>query len=169
MGVFSQPHIEPEGRGWVPLAIGATVIVLVLAGIFVFGRPKEPAAPPPIDPYAESLQIGDLKLSAAENFVGGTVSYLDGKIANVGSKTVTAATVEVVFRNAMGQVVQKEPLPLMLYHTGMAGFPDVAPLSAVPLGPNTTRDFRLTLEHISNDWNQGYPELRFTQITTKTQ
>ena len=169
MGVFSQPHIEPEGRGWVPLVIGAAAIVLVLAGILVFGRPKTPPPPPAIDPYAENLQIGELKLSAAENFVGGTVSYLDGKVANVGNKTVTAATVEVVFRNAMGEVVQKEPLPLMLYHTGMAGFPDVAPLSAVPLTPNTTRDFRLTLEHISSDWNRGYPELRFTQITTKNQ
>jgi hypothetical protein len=165
--VFSQPQIEPEGRRWVPVAIGAAAIVLVLVGIFVFGRPKEPLAPPPISPYAENLQIGDLKLSAAENFVGGSVSYLDGKIANVGSKTVTAATVEVIFRNSMGEVVQKEPLPLMLYHTGMAGFPDVAPLSAVPLTPNTTRDFRLTLEHISADWNQGYPELRFTKVTTK--
>lgn len=165
--VFSQPNIEPEGRGWVPLAIGAVAIVLVLAGILVFGRPKELPGPPATDPYSEFLQVGDLKLSAEENFVGASVNYLDGKIANVGNKTITAITVEVTFRNSLGEVVQQEPHQLMLYHTGMAGFPETAPLSAVNLTPNTTRDFRLTFEHISADWNHGYPELRFTQVTTK--
>ena len=95
--------------------------------------------------------------------MGVSVSYLDGKITNVGSKTVTGATVEVVFRNSLGEIVQRETLPLMLYHTGLAGFPDVAPLSAAPLMPNQTRDFRLTFEHISADWDQGYPELRFVR------
>ena len=165
--VFSQPNIEPEGRRWVPVAIGAAVIVLVLASVLIFGRPKEVAGPAAIAPYAEYLQTGDLKLSAAENFVGASVSYLDGKIANVGTKTVTGITVEAVFRNTLGEVVQREPVQLKLNHTGLAGFPDVAPLSAVPLTPNTTRDFRLTFEHISADWNQGYPELRFTQVTTR--
>jgi hypothetical protein len=165
--VFSTPNVEPEGRGWLPLAIGAVAIVLVLAAILIFGRPKAAPAQATIAPYSEFLQIGDLKLSAAENFVGGSVSYLDGKIANVGSQAVTGITVETIFRNSLGEIVQREPHQLMLYHTGMAGFPDVAPLSAVPLTPNTTRDFRLTFEHISADWNQGYPELRFTQVTTK--
>jgi len=165
--VFSTPNVESEGRRWVPVAIGAGIVVLAVLAVFIFGRPTAPPAPPAIAPYAENLQIGELKLSAAENFVGGSVSYLDGKIANVGKLTVSGITVEAVFRNSMGQVVQNEKLPLMLYHTGMAGFPDVAPLSAVPLTPNTTRDFRLTFEHISADWNQGYPELRFTQVTTR--
>ncbi len=165
--VFTTPNVEPEGRGWVPVAIGAAVIVVAVAAVLVFGRPKAPPPPPAIAPYAEFLQVGDLKLSAAENFVGGSVSYLDGKIANVGQETVTGITVEAVFRNSMGQVVQTEQQPVMLTHTGMAGFPDVAPLSAVPLTPNTTRDFRLTFEHISADWNQGYPELKFTKVATK--
>lgn len=165
--VFTTPNVEPERRGWVPLAIGASVVVVAIAAILFFGRATAPPPPPAIAPYAEFLQIGDLKLSAAENFVGGSVSYLDGKIANVGKEAVTGITVEAVFRNAMGEVVQKESVPLMLNHTGLAGFPDVAPLSAVPLTPNTTRDFRLTFEHISADWNQGYPELKFTQVATK--
>jgi hypothetical protein len=80
---------------------------------------------------------------------------------------VTGATVEAIFRNSMGQVVQRETQPLMLYHTGLAGFPDVAPLSAAPLMPNQTRDFRLTFERISADWGQGFPELRFVKITTQ--
>jgi hypothetical protein len=149
------------------VAIGAIIIVLAVAAIWIFGRPAKQASAPGIDPYSEYLQISDLKLSAATNFVGASVSYLDGKTTNVGSKTVTGATVEAIFRNSMGQIVQRETLPLMLYHTGLAGFPDVAPLSAAPLTPNQTRDFRLTFEHISADWDQGYPELRFVKITTQ--
>ncbi len=165
--VFSQPNIEPERRSWGPIAVGAAAVVLVVGIIVFLGRPKPQSGPAAIAPYAENLQIGDLKLSAAENFVGSSVSYLDGKIANVGPKVVTGITVEAVFRNSIGEIVQRESQPLMLNHTGMAGFPDVAPLNKVPLTPNTTRDFRLTFEHISADWNQGYPELRFTQVKTQ--
>src|SRR5690242_15625616 len=166
-GPFSQPQVEEGGGRWVPVVIGGVIIALIVIAILVFGRPAKQPGPAAIAPYAENLRVSGLKLSAAENFVGGSVSYLDGKITNVGSKTVTAATVDCVFRNSMGQIVQRESEPLMLYHTGMAGFPDLAPLSAVPLMPNQTRDFRLTFEHISEDWDHGYPELRFTQVTTR--
>jgi hypothetical protein len=164
---FSQPQVEDAGGRWIPVAIGAAIIVLAIVAIVVFGRPAKQPAPPAVAPYAENLSISDLKLSAAENFVGGSVNYLEGKITNAGPKTVTAAAVEAIFRNSLGQVVQRESQPLMLYHTGLAGFPDVAPLGAAPLTPNQTRDFRLTFEHISADWDRGYPELRLTQITAK--
>jgi hypothetical protein len=166
-GPFSQPQVDEGGRRWVPLAIGAAIIAAVVVAILVLGRPVKQAGPTAIAPYAENLRVGELKLSAAENFVGGSVSYLDGTIINVGNKTVTGVTVESVFRNSMGEIVQRESQPLMLYHTGMAGFPDVAPLSAAPLLPNQTRTFRLTFEHISEDWDHGYPELRFTRVITR--
>ena len=163
--VFS-PRQE-EKRRWLPLAIGALIVVVILAALLILGRPAKQAPAPALDPYSDNLRISGLKLSAATNFVGASVSYLDGKITNGGSKTMTGATVEAIFRNSMGQVVQRETLPLMLYHTGLAGFPDVAPLSAAPLMPNQTRDFRLTFEHISADWDQGYPELRMVRIAAQ--
>ena len=150
-----------------PRVVGGLVVVVAVAAVLIFGRPAKPPAAVAIAPYAEFLRVSDPKLSAATNFVGASVSYLDAKITNVGSKTVTAITVEAIFRNSMGEVVQRETLPLMLYHTGLAGFPDVAPLNAAPLTPNQTRDFRLTFEHISSDWDQGYPELRFVRIQTQ--
>lgn len=165
-GVFS-PQAKEEGRRWLPRAMGAAIIIVFLAAILIVGRPAKQAPAPAVDPYSDSLRISGLKLSAATNFVGASVSYLDGTITNVGDKTVTGATAEAIFRNSMGQVVQRETLPLMLHHTGLAGIPDIAPLSAAPLTPNQTRDFRLTFEHISADWDQGYPELRFVRITTQ--
>lgn len=162
---FGLPPVEEEGRRWLPLAIGAGLIVLVVGAILIFGRPKPPAVAA-LDPYAENLRIGDLKLSAAENFVGGTVNYLEGKISNVGNKTVASAVIECVFRNSLGQVVQRENVPLRLLTT-RAGVVDVESLAVAPLTPNQTRDFRLTFEHISADWDHGYPELRFIHISTK--
>ncbi len=166
-GVFSQPQVEEEGRRWLPLAIGAVIIVVVLAAILIFGRPAKQAGPAAIDPYSENLRISEPKLSTAANFVGASVTYLDGKLTNVGGKTVSGINVEAVFRNSMGQIVQRETMPVMLYHTGIQGIPDVAPLSVAPLMPNQTRDFRLTFEHISADWDHGYPELRFLKIATQ--
>jgi len=165
--VFSQPHFEPEGRSWVPLAVGAAVIIAVVLAIFFFGRPRPQTGPPAIAQYAENLQVGDLKLSAAENFVGGSVNYVGGKIANVGPRVVTGITVEAVFRNSIGEIVQREQVPLLLTKIGMGGEADTTPLSASPLMPNQTRDFRLVFEHISADWNRGYPELRFIKVDTR--
>src|SRR5512146_759077 len=99
---FSQPQVEEEKGRWVPVAIGAAVIAAAIIAILVFGRPTQQPAEPPIAPYAEYLQITEPKLSAAENFVGASVSYLDGKITNGGSKTVSGATVEALFRNSLG-------------------------------------------------------------------
>ena len=166
MGVpFSQPQVEESGGRWKPLAIGAVLMAAILGSILYFGRP-EPTAPAAINPYGENLRLSDLKLSAAENFVGVSVHYLDGKIANVGGKTVKAATVEVVFRNSLGEVVQRENQPLMLLVPGPAGtYTDLAPVSKMGLRPNENREFRLTFEHISADWDRGYPELRFVQLT----
>jgi len=162
---FSQPQVEESGGRWIPVVIGIVVIVAAIAIVLIFFRPQK-ATQAPINPYAENLVITDLKLSASENFVGGSISYLDGKVTNTGGKTITAATIECLFRNSMGQVVQTENAPLMILHS-QPGYPDLAPLNVLPLQPNQTREFRLTFEHISDDWNHGYPELRFTQLTLK--
>ncbi|MFB3917136.1 MAG: hypothetical protein ACE14M_10430 [Terriglobales bacterium] len=159
---------EETGSRWRPLAIGLVVIGIVLAVIWILSRNARPAPPPQQaeDPYAANLRISDLRLSTAHNFVGGKVTYVEGQVANLGGKIVTGAQVEVVFRNSLGEVVQKESQPLRVQETTLTQ-PDFVLLSAAPLRPNGVRDFRLAFEHISADWNQGFPELRFTKITTK--
>jgi hypothetical protein len=170
-GTFFPTPQQTEERGmrWVPIAIGAGIVIVVVALLVIFGRnPQPPEQEPPQPEYASSLHITDLRLSAAENFVGATVSYLDGKIANVGDKTVTDCRIQAIFRNSMGQVVQKEtqPLNVLLTRPGF-GYPDLVSLATAPLTPNQTREFRLTFEHISDDWDRGYPELRVLSLTLK--
>jgi hypothetical protein len=164
---FSPPSRAPE-RHWMPLVFGAVLVVLVVGSLVVLSRrpSSERIGDLPTDPYADDMAISDPHLSTAHNFVGGTVYYIEGSITNAGDKTVTGLRMEAIFRNSLGQVVQKEVQPLMLLHA-RPGYDDAIPVSAAPLAPKTHRDFRLAFEHISNDWNQGYPELRIVKVTTK--
>ena len=163
---FSQPAEESRGE-WVPLAIGAGVILLIVAAVLFLSRNrKEQTGPPPEAPYASNLPISGLKMSQAQNFVGAQVTYLDGKIANSGSRVVNGIAVEAVFRNSLGEVVGRESQPLMLLEE-RPGYDDAVSLSKHPLMPNESQPFRLTFEHISNDWNQGLPELRVMTVDFK--
>ena len=165
-GPFATTEPEPKGR-WIPLAIGAALILVVVAAILIFGRGRQAPANATVDPYSESLQVTGVKMSAAENFIGSSVNYLDGKIANTGGRTVAAARVEAVFRNSMGQVVDRQAQPLMLT-VHRPGFPDeYVSLTQQPLTPNANREFHLVFEHISADWDHGYPELRFVHLDLK--
>ena len=168
MGGFSQ-YTQPEDTPrWRPALIAGIVAVIVIAMIYALSRHDTSVASPPTaaPAYASSLRIGDLHLSTAENFVGGSVTYLDGKIVNDGSKIVTAAQVEVIFRNALGETVDRQTQALRI-EAAPLGHPDWVALNVAPLAPGQIANFRLTFEHISADWNQGYPEITFVGIETK--
>lgn len=148
-----------------PILLGI-VLVVVVAGVYVFlsrTRPT-PAAQP--DPYASSLKLSDIKMSQAQNFIGSTVTYIEGSIANTGNQTVTGVTVHVVFKNSLGEVVQAQDVLLQVI--GPNGlYSDASNLSAAPLTPGKTKTFRLTFEHISSDWDQAYPQMQITRVQKK--
>jgi hypothetical protein len=105
-------------------------------------------------------------MSAAENFVGATVNYVDGTVANIGSKTVTHAVVEVTFKDDMGQLAQREEVPLQVLKTS-GPYPEAVDLNASPLAPGQSEPFRLTFESISAQWNRQYPEIQVTEVAVK--
>jgi hypothetical protein len=170
MGGLMQPRPAEEERGriWTFVGLGVAIVIIVVAVLTIVGRSGRtgPQGPPP---YAANLKLSDLKMSAAQNFVGATVTYLDGKIANTGDKTVTRAIVQATFVNSLAQVVQRETLPIHVLTSGPSGgiYTDVVDLSAAPLAPGQTRPFRLTLEHVSADWNHAAPELKLIDVATK--
>ena len=150
-----------------PVAIGAGVIVAALIVVFVLSRTQpQPTGPMPEDPYSANLKVSDVHASQAQNFAGGSVYYLEGTIANTGPKTITGATVEAVFRNTLGEVVDRQTQPLTIIEQ-RPGYNDSVPLGQHPLTPNMQEQFRLTFEHISADWNQGVPELRFIHLDSR--
>ena len=164
--------IEPSPLGepqrdlnWRPLLAGA-VIVLLLIGLLALLSGKKSTGPAVQDPYAAKLKLSDLKMSQAQNFVGASVTYIDGTVSNTGDRTVIHAAVHVEFKNSLDQIAQIEDLPLQVLKTG-GPYPDAIDLSRAPLASGQSQPFRLTFEHISADWNQAYPELRVTEVTVK--
>jgi hypothetical protein len=156
---------ELEERGGFPLAAWgvAALIVVVLVGAFVFLGRKKPAAAPntllPADAYAASLPLAQFAMSESENLTGGKQTYLDGHIVNTGGRTVTAVTVQVVFRNDEDLAPQIDTVPLTLIRV-KEPYIDTEPVSATPLKPGDDREFRLTFETVPENWNQQMPEVR---------
>src|SRR3989441_13167512 len=165
MGGFIEPSpsIQQRDSNRIPILVGMVLVIVIVGIIALFsrGQSKGSAAP---HPYAANLKISDLKMSAAENFVGATVTYLDGMVTNTGDKTVTHATVHVVFKDSLGQIAQTEDVPLHVLQTG-GPYPDAVDLSTSPLAPGQSKPFRLTFESISAQWNHEYPELQITDVT----
>ena len=166
----SQPPFIPTALGdsqgpWRAIVAGVAAVAIVLGLLVWMGSGKRSASQAP-NPYADKLQVSNVKLAAAQNFVGGTVTYVEGKITNIGDKTVTGAVAEVIFRNSLGEVVQKELIPIRVL-VWQGPDRDILDLRSAPLKPGARADFRLTIEgNISADWNQGYPEVRITGVST---
>jgi hypothetical protein len=168
MGGLIEPSPLPERESdsnLRPILLGVAMVVLVVGVIALLtrGSPKSATTP---HPYATNLKVSDLKMSAAENFVGASVTYIDGTVTNTGDKTVTHAIVHVGFRNSLGEIAQAEDVPLHVLQTS-GPYPDAVDLSSSPLVPGQAKPFRLTFEHISSDWNQAYPELQVTDVSVK--
>src|SRR5271169_2265940 len=163
-----EPAPSPDQkRNWIPLLVGVIAVAVAVGAILLFLRPQIQDGAGP-NPYADKLKISDIRLSAAENYMGGTVTYLDFNIANTGDKALVGADVHAEFKNTLGEVVQKETLPLhVLVENQLAGYPDLVDMSRAPIGPGQTRTVRITLEHISEDWNQSYPQMELVDLKLK--
>ena len=160
----SQQIDDATPRG--PMIVGALVVLLALGALILAGRNARSTAANSADPYAKSVQLSDFKLSQAENFVGGNVTYLEGKVRNAGNKTVIGAQVRVTFKNSLQEVSQAENLPLMII-TARQPYIDTADLRSQPLKPGDTRDFRLTFEHVTADWNGAMPDVEVQSVSTQ--
>jgi len=166
----SETPFSPAAPGdspgpWRAVVAGVAVLAVMLGLLVWLGGGKRSVSRAP-NPYADKVQISNVKMAAAQNFVGGTVTYVEGRITNTGAKTVSGAVAEVLFRNSLGEVVQKEQIPIrVLVFQGPDR--DILDLRSAPLKPGASADFRLTIEgSISADWNQGYPEVRISSVST---
>ena len=162
-----RPAAAPE-RNWLPLAVAAAIVLTVGGGLLlVLGHGRSgPIVTPisaPADPYSASLFISHLAMSESSNLAGGKVTYLDGQIANQGNRTITGITAQVLFRDPAHEVAQNETQPLKIIRT-RDPYIDVEPLSAAPLKPGDTQDFRLIFDTVAQDWDGAYPEIKIIHV-----
>jgi hypothetical protein len=159
------PTTEKESSAVRPILIGI-VIVGVIVGVLALILRSEQKKPAPPPAYAANLKFSDLQTSAAQNFVGATVSYIDGTITNTGDKTVTHAVVQITFKDELGQTAQREENAIRVLRSG-GPYDEAVDLTAAPLAPGQSDKFRLTFENISAQWNHAYPDLQITQVGLK--
>ena len=159
----------PEPRSTLPWIIALGVVLIILGVIVGLGHRHQAANPggaglAPPDPYAVNLPLSNLQMSQANSAIGGQSTYVDGQITNKGDKTITGITVQVAFHGFANPIAQKATMPLSLIRTRQP-YVDTEPVSAAPIRPGETRDFRLIFDNLPQDWNQAYPEIRIISVT----
>ena len=153
------------------MAVAAAVAIAVAGGtILYYEHGKAAPAVTPVsaaaDPYSAHLAIDNLAMSESANLSGGKVTYLDGRITNQGSRTVTGITVQVLFRDAANEIAWNETEPLRLVRT-RDPYVDVEPVAAAPLKPGESRDFRLVFDTVPDQWDGAYPTIRILRVESR--
>ena len=161
---FAPPVREESGRNWLPMAIGGVLVAVAVVVIIFVSRTGSSSNSNQPNAYAAKLQVDNLHMATAENFAGGSVTYIQGRITNSGDKKVTGATVQVLFKNSLGELAQKETLPMMVLMPNTP-YVDYGPMQQAPLAAGQGRDFRLTLEHVTADWDGQMPVVKVVSVT----
>lgn len=152
-----------DGGNSTPIII--LVVLLILAGlvaVWVLERHHAVSRPASVPEgqrtlsaeqkaYLPLLVFSDFRMSAAANFLGDTVTYLDGTVTNKGGKPVRRIEVELNFVDTLNQVVLRETAH-PLANRGM------------PLQPGEAQAFRVTFEHMPTDWNQSPPAAKAVYV-----
>jgi len=163
----SQP--DPEQRKPLPLNIllGASVIVAIaLTFWFAFKSPQgsssrvaQSGVSVPMSPaeqaYAKSIQIENIALSRAENFIHQEVTILNADAVNAGQQSVANLTVTVEFFDDLHQVVLRESRSVL-------GSPSAA------LTPGQRRSFSISFDRVPSSWNLQQPAVQVTYLQLAT-
>jgi hypothetical protein len=167
-GLFAKRSPEPGDGSTMMMTWGLAGLVVVLALVaVVFSTHRKPTVAPnsirALDPYAASLTFADLQMSESSALSAVKVTYIDGHLRNTGGKTVSGATVQVLFGNDEQLPPQVETLPVTLIRTHEP-YVDTEPVSADPIRPGQEREFRLIFENIGANWNQQLPQIRVVGV-----
>jgi hypothetical protein len=160
---FSSASPQPEPRNWTPIILGLGVVAVIVAGVVLFTRMGRQEANPN-DPYLAKVQLSNLSMATAQNFAGTSVTYIEGTLSNSGDRKVTGARALVIFKNSLGEITQKEPLPVTVLIPNLP-YVDYGTLDRAPLAPSQSRQFRLTIEYITRDWDGQIPQVKITSVS----
>ena len=158
---------QPASSSLLPWLIAGGAVLLVVLALALLSHHKaaaDPNALRPLDPYAQKLVFSAVQMSESTSLSGGKSTFIDGHVRNSGDRTVTSATVQVLFANDQSLPPQVETLPLALIRT-REPYVDTQPVAAAPLAPGNDREFRLIFENLDSNWNQQLPEIHLVGAT----
>jgi hypothetical protein len=145
------------------MAVGGLLVVVIVGAVTVFGRLGRSSNANPGDPYLAKLQLSNLHMATAQNFAGGSVTYIEGTATNTGDRKFTGASVQATFKNSLGEITQRETLPVTVVVPNVP-YIDYGTLDRAPLAPGQSRDFRVTLENLTPDWDGQIPQMKVVSI-----
>jgi len=134
------------------IAIGVALLAVIVGGLALLRHTRSGSASGPAPMGAEQktylarISISDPRMTAAENFLGTTVTYLHARVTNNGTSTVVRLTLKLEFHDTLEQVVLREEAHPITPRT-------------VPLKPGETRAFEVAFEHMPLEWNQAPPAI----------
>jgi hypothetical protein len=139
------------------LIVGAAMLALTAVVVFLWhshGTAELAASAIPTEEekaYFRQIEFSDVHMSAAENFLGASVIYMDARVTNKGARPVHRLGVDLTFVDTLNQVVLRERAHPVTRRTP-------------PLKPGESRAFRVTFEHMPADWNQAAPTMTPTYL-----
>jgi hypothetical protein len=145
------------------MIVGGVLVAAIVAAFTIFGVLGRSGDASHGDPYLAMLQLSNLHMATAQNFAGTSVTYIEGTIANAGDGKVTGARVQVLFKNSLGEVSQKETVPVTVVLPNTP-YVDYGTIDRAPLGPGQSRGFRLTLEYVTPDWDGQVPQVKVVSV-----
>jgi hypothetical protein len=165
--MHEQPQIEiprsPAARGPFSFAVvvAAAAAVIILTGFYLWPGRRSPSNGAPQgarlpfgateSAYATKIQIQNLALSRAENFLNQEVTILTGELMNSGERALSGVALTVEFVDDMNQIALRES------RTALAP-PNPA------LMPGEHRTFEVSFEHIPASWNMQMPAVRVSGL-----
>ena len=168
-GMFAEPPVEREFPT-TAVAIAAVAVVILVGVLVLMNRHHAPVRAgntiQPVAAYASNLVISNIEMSEADSQVGGKSTYIDGHIANHGTKTVTGIMTQEVFSNDLSMPPQIESTELLRI-SSRDPYIDTESLSVGPLAPGAEADFRLIFENINGNWNTQPPAIHLTGVSTR--
>jgi hypothetical protein len=164
---FEDPGIPEPKTKLSPLTIGiaAVALVVVVLSVWFLFEPLQKtsglqqAAPTKMTPagqqYAKNIEVANLAMSRAENFLHQEVTTLTGEIHNAGTEPVSALSLTTEFSDDMHQIVLRESRR-------------VVETPRAPLAPGERRSFEISFEHIPISWNMQLPAVTISELQFAT-
>jgi hypothetical protein len=157
-----QNQPDPEERKPLPLNVllGALVVIAIaLSFWFAFKTPAggssrvgQPNVSVPMSPveqaYARNIQIENIALSRAENFIHQEVTILNADAVNTGPQSVATLIVTVEFFDDLHQVVLRESRSVL----------------PPALAPGQRRTLTISFDRVPASWNLQQPSVRVTYL-----